>query len=255
MATGSLIVVGLLGAAFFVIVALVAFNSTPIADDYTTFVAIPAQSPWSWLHGYWMTLTDRYSNAVLMELTVKLLGQTAIYVTPVLLLALMAWFLTIAARNVGVIKGRSGAAVPIGLVSTIAVALSAPSVFDSLGWFNAVAIYLAGVAAAAGVLAWVSYLLGSAAQQVRFRPAASFAIAFVAAGFTEVVGVVIALSSLLAMANVAGAVAPGPRRRSLLQNFATLAAGSGVGVIVIFTGPGSGSARTSNTHRSWPRGC
>ncbi len=239
MTTGSLFLVGLLGLAIFAIVALVAFNSTPIADDYTTFVAIPAQSPWSWLHNYWMTLTDRYSNALLMEFTVKLLGQTAIHVTPVLLLALMAWFLTIAARNVGVIEGRRGAAVAVGLVSTVAVAMSAPSVFDSLGWFNAVAIYLAGIVAAAGVLGWGSHLLGSAARHVRLRPAASFAIAFVATGFTEVVGVMIVLSSLLAIANVAGAVAHGPRRRSLLHNFVALAAGSGVGVIVIFAGPGS----------------
>lgn len=235
----------LFGGALCVMVAgavavLVAINSTPIADDFGWIPWIGTSSPFSFLHIYWIGLTDRYANAVLLLLTVKAFGVHAVQLTPLLLLALLCAFATIAARNAGAgRRGRLGAPL-IGCLAITAMIVSAPSLFDTIGWFNAVAIYLAGLTATVGVGAWAAHLAARVSAPGRRHLLISVALGGVAAGFTEVLGAVLVLGALLAAVNVACVQSSGERRRRLIASFGAIAAGAAVGVAIIFVGPGTG---------------
>ena len=120
-----------------------------------------------------------------------------------------------------------------------AIAASTPSIFDTLGWFNAVAIYLAGIVAAVGTAAWLARVAARERPLRRYHTFASLLIGLVASGFTELVALVIALGSLLAIATAHDLLPKGPRKRSIEQSFAAVGIGAGIAVIVIFLGPGS----------------
>lgn len=234
----------LFGGALCVMVAaavavLVAINSRPIADDFGLMPWIGNSSPLSFLHSYWIGLTDRYANAVLLLLSVKAFGVHAVQLTPLLLLALLCAFATIAARNAGAgRRGRLGAPL-IGCLAVIAMIVSAPSLFDTIGWFNAVAIYLAGMTATVAVGAWMAHLTARASTPGRGHLLLSFALGGVAAGFTEVLGAVLVLAALLAAVNVAVVENSAERRRRLIASFGAIATSAAVGVAIIFVGPGT----------------
>jgi hypothetical protein len=222
-----------------VVVILVALNSTPIADDIGVIPWIHNASPLSFLHGYWSGLTDRYANAVLLLLTVEAFGVHAVQLTALLLVALMCAFATIAARSAGAGRRVRPGTPLIGCLATVAMIVSAPSLFDTIGWFNAVAIYLAGLTAAVGVGAWMAHLAARVSMPGRKHLLLSLALGGIAAGFTEVVGAVLVLGALLAAVNVAVVESSRERRRRLIGCLGAVAAGAAVGVAVIFVGPGS----------------
>lgn len=231
----------------FAVAARVAMSTTPIADDYTFVTVIPGSDAVSFLHGYWAGLTDRYSDAVLMLATVSAFGSAALQVTPMLLLALMCWFFARIANDCGV--AQHGRAIPaaVGILLSAALVVTAPSVFDTLGWYTAVAIYLAGVVAGVGVAARAVSLTTSSTSGRRGQILISFLTGAVASGFTELIGIEIVMAALLATLHAARATERGPRRRSLLWNLPAIAAGGATGVAVIFLGPGS-QARAEHSH-------
>jgi hypothetical protein len=222
-----------------VIIVLIALDTTPIADDYGDLPAVLHSGVFQYLHGYWIGLTDRYANAIFMVVLIKLFGTAAIHIATPLLLALLFCFCVAAAHAVAAAAHRRYESAVVGGVLAITVAVSTPSIFDTLGWFNAVAVYLTGIVAAAGTAAWLAQLTVRRATLTARHAAASFLVGLIAAGFTELVGIVIALGSLLAVANVRDVSPRGPRRRSLEIAYAAVAAGATIGVIVIFAGPGS----------------
>ena len=222
-----------------VLIVLVALDTTPIADDYGDLPSIQHTGVFQYLHNYWIGLTDRYSNAVFMVVLVKLFGPAAIHIATPLLIALLLCFCVTGARTISASAQPICEAVVVGCLAAITVAASTPSIFDTLGWFNAVAIYLAGVVAAVGTTAWLAWLTVRS-DSIAYRHAGvSFLVGLLAAGFTELTGTVIALGSLLAIANLRGVVRRGPRRRSLEIAYAAVAAGAAIGVTIIFAGPGS----------------
>lgn len=228
------------------VAARVSMSTTPIADDYAFLSGIPGSDPLSFLHGYWATLTDRYSDAVLMLATIGAFGSAALKFTPILLLALMCWFFARMASDCGVARHGPAVSAAVGVIGSAALIVTAPSVFDTLGWYTAVAIYLAGVVAGIGVAARAVRLTTSSVPARRRQMLVSFLIGAVAAGFTELIGIEIVLAALLATLHAATAPR-GPRRRSLLGNLPAIAAGGAVGVAVIFLGPGS-QARALHSH-------
>jgi hypothetical protein len=224
-----------------VLIVLIALDTTPIADDYGDLVQIGHSGVFPYLHSYWVGLTDRYANAVLMVVLIKLFGTAAVHVATLLLVGLLFSFCAVATRLVSGPGSSLSQAAAIGGVAAIAIATATPSLFDTLGWFNAVAIYLAGVVAAVGTLVWM-VRLATREQPLRlFDFTVSFVVGVAAAGFTELVGMVIAAGSLLAVANARAISAPGARRRALMRAYAAVGGGAAVGVIVILYGPGSRS--------------
>lgn len=136
----------------------------------------------------------------------------------------------------------------IGCLTATAIAVSTPSIFDTLGWFNAVAIYLTGVVAAVGTAAWMMTRL--AVRQpatTAWHVVTSALVGLVAAGFTELIGTLIALASLLAIANIRDLMPSGPRRRRLQAAYLALTAGATSGVLLIFLGPEAALACTCKT--------
>ncbi|MGH2872904.1 MAG: hypothetical protein ACRDL5_10655 [Solirubrobacteraceae bacterium] len=222
-----------------VLIFLIALDTTPIADDYGEFAGIMHAGTFQYLHSYWVGITDRYSNAALMVVLVKLFGTAAIHIAAPLLLALLLWFCVVAARAAGMTsQSRFQGIVASGLVA-ITIAVAAPDIFDASGWFNSVTIYLAGLVATAGTAAWIAHLAARRRPATSREAVASFFIGLIAAGFTELAGIVIALGSLLALANLRELSPRGPRRRALEIACAAIAAGAAIGVIVIFVGPGT----------------
>jgi hypothetical protein len=151
----------------------------------------------------------------------------------------MCAFATIAARHAGAARRVRPGAPLIGCIATVAMIVSAPSLFDTIGWFNAVAIYLAGLTAAVGVGAWIAHLAARVSVPGRKHLLLSLTLGGVAAGFTEVVGAVLVLGALLAAVNVAVVESSRERRRRLMGCLGAVAAGAAVGVAVIFFGPGT----------------
>ena len=226
------------------ILASVAVHSTPIADDYGWLTEITGPSPLVFLHFYWIAATDRYSNALLLMLTVKVFGGGAVQITPLLLFALLWLFSAIAVRSIGARADAgpwdtgAGRAV-LGCLAALEIIVTAPSLFDTFGWYNAVTIYLAGVVATSGLVAWMAYLATSV-RVVRPRDVVlSFVIGMIVAGFTEVVGLVVVAGASLAAVNAFAAAQPGRRRRSLAIAYLATAFGAAVGVAVVFMGPGT----------------
>jgi hypothetical protein len=228
-------------AAAMVLIVLVALDTAPIADDYGDLSSILHAGVFQYLHSYWVGLTDRYSNAIFMVVLIKLFGGAAIHVATPLLIALLFCICLLAVRAIGGPERGPYEAAVVAAIATVTIAVSTPSIFDTLGWFNAVAIYFAGVVAAVGAAAWIVRLTVRSEPLTPRRMASSFFVGLLAAGFTEVIGIVISLGSLLAVANLRDVLPSGQKRRSLEPAVALVAIGAIVGVLVILLGPGSQS--------------
>lgn len=224
-----------------VLIVLIAVHTTPIADDYGDIPQIEHQGVFQYLHSYWLGLTDRYSDAAFMVVMIKLFGAAAIHVATPLLITVLFGFCFVAAQRIGRPDHTRWEAAFVAGVAAIAIASATPSIFDTLGWFNAVAIYLTGVVAAIGTAAWMARVATLKSPPRAFHLVLSFIIGLAAAGFTELIGIVIALGSSLAVANVRAVCAPGPYRRAFARAYAAIAAGAAAGVVVILVGPGSRS--------------
>lgn len=222
-----------------VLIILVALDTTPIGDDYGELAGIMHAGALQYLHSYWLGVTDRYSNAIFMVVLVKLFGTAAIHVAAPLLLALLLWFCVVAARSARMISQSWFEPVVAGGLVAITIVLAAPDIFDASGWFNSVTIYLAGLVATAGAAAWIAHLAARLRPATSRETLASFLIGLIAAGFTELAGIVIALGSLLALANLRELSRPGSRRRTSETACAAIAAGAAIGVVVILVGPGT----------------
>lgn len=133
------------------LIFLIALDTTPIADDYGDLLSIMHSGVFQYLHGYWIGLTDRYSDAIFMVALVKLFGTAATHVATPMLIVLLACFCVAGARTASTAPRRGFDAAVVGCLAAINIAVSTPSIFDRLGWFNAVAIYLAAVVALSGL--------------------------------------------------------------------------------------------------------
>jgi hypothetical protein len=230
-----------------VLIVMIALHTTPIADDYGDLAQLDHSSALQYLQGFWLNLTDRYADAVFLVALIKPFGLAAIHIATPLLFALLCGFCAVAARVAsGPAQSRRRSAV-VGVVAAVAIAMAAPSLFDTLGWFNAVAIYLTGVVAAAGTVAWMARLAARRQPVPIAQIATSLVIGFISAGFTEIIGMVITGGALLAVANARMACATGARRRALVRAYLAVATGAGAGVTVILLGPGS-NARLQYQH-------
>jgi hypothetical protein len=174
----------------------------------------------------------------------KVFGAEAVQVTSLVLLALFCVLASICAGYAGAGRRARFGAPLLGCLAAVGVVASTPSLFDTFGWFNSVAIYFAAVVASVGVVAWVGHVATAASGSTAKRSLASLAVGFVAAGFTEVMGLVIVAGALLAAANAAAMRRPGEGRKPLIASLSAIALGAAIGVGVIFVGPVRGCERS-----------
>ncbi len=224
---------------------LIAVYSRPIADDWGFLAKVGHLSTWSWFRTSWLHRSDRFSAFLLVWTTVKLLGANAINVVPIALeltlWVFVSWALRCCARIAGSDLTRLEAGL-IGLLAVVAAIATAPSPFDTAGWFANTAIYLAGPTAAVGaVLVWLR-ATGGAGRASR-RGALIVGIAgLMAAGFDEIIGATIVLGALFAIALSA-------RTWRSREGLLALALGAAIGTIVAVLGPGSRQrAAEQNAH-------
>lgn len=235
-----------------VYLALVAAYSRPIQDDWLAIATVPHLSLWSYVHGWWSTHDGRFSGLTLGWLTIRLFGARAVTVTPLLLMALLWGSFAWAAHSCSRLGDRDpsrAVSALLGLLATVAVLASAPSLFDVAGWLSGSAVYLAAFASVVGTLA----LYAHAAVARRPSPWWSLplvAAGYVAGGFDEITGICGVLAAALAMFNVRHLDRGGDSRSRLML----IAAGGGgalVGTAVNLLSPGSGQrARLQHAHIS-----
>ena len=225
-------VVGVVAGAY---LALVAIDARPIADDWGFLAAGAHLSFGGYLTHYWDTASDRYSSFALILVALRLFGNEAVNVVPLALLLLL-WAGVSYAIRLSAPRASSGEAVGAGLLATVAICLSAPSVFDTLGWLNSTGFYLAGFTTAVWVVGWTVRGTSLRPRDRTVAASAAFTLAAICAGFTELVGAVLVLAAVLAMVS--------ERRtwsRARARPDSVLAAGIGAaaGTAINLLGPGT----------------
>ena len=226
---------GLAGAVY---LALIAIDSRPIADDWGFLGASAHLSSGGYLAHYWNTASDRFSSFVLVLAAVRIFGDAAVNVVPLVLLASLWAFATVVMWHGFSEAARLGTAA-VGLLAVVAVGASGPSLYDSLGWLNSTGFYLAGFTSAAGLVCWCLWVRETTSFGRRAAVWLSFVAAAICAGFTELVGTMLVLASplaLLCVRDLAG------RSRRSVEMFTVAGAGVGaaVGTAVNLLGPGTG---------------
>jgi hypothetical protein len=230
--------VGALIAAGFVILVAVILRTSPMADDYEYLPMVHSMGFFSFLHLYWNGVTDRYSNGVWEFVTVRLFGISALKVMPIALLATLSGF---GVSTVRVVSERAGMATSrvewllLGILGAVALVGTAPSLLDTIAWFNSVGFYLASVVGFAGLMAWISRSALTSRRPLAFDAGMALVIAGIAAGFMEAEAAVMVVVGVAALAT---AWRLGASHRPILL-VAAASVGSLIGLIVIVTGPGS----------------
>jgi hypothetical protein len=209
-----------------------------MADDYEYLPMVHSMSLPSFMHIYWNGVTDRYSNGVWEFATVRLLGTAALEVMPLVLLAALAGFLVATVRTVA---GRVGIAasplewLALGLLAAVALVGTAPSLLDTIAWFNSVGFYLTSVVAFAGVVTWITRATISPRRPLAVDAGIAGVIAAIAAGFMEAETAIAAAAGVAALVTAWRFTTSG--RFKVLVMAASL--GAVIGLIVILAGPGS----------------
>lgn len=222
------------GAVYLVLIAV---DSRPIADDWGFLGASDHLSAYGYLQHYWDTASDRFSSFVLVLASIRLFGDAAVNVTALLLLALLWGFASWAVR----LGSRSLAwtgATAVGLLVAVAVVGSAPSLFDSVGWLNSTAFYLASFSTAFGIVCWVAARASDGAPARIHDVVFGFLVAAICAGFMELVGAVLVLAAVLGLVcvrDLRGRVDP----RSASVPIVATGLGAATGCTVNLLGPGT----------------
>ena len=215
-------------------IVLIAVDSRPIADDWSF---IPRAQQWGFgrYMGFYLGGSGRFSQFALTWLTGRLFGSTAVNIVPLAMLALTlglgAWLLWGAAA----LANRQLSwpeAVCVSLLGLVTAFASAPGLYDTVGWFAAVVIYIAGPVAALAAVAWlVNWIRLDLPRPVLFAAVLAL-ISAVAGGFDELVGATMALASLLAIYMV-GDLFDGRARERVRGALAAITVGSVAGTVAM----------------------
>lgn len=176
----------------------------PYADDFCT-IAASRGGAWSFMLYQYNNWSGRYSSM----LTSSLALQIGPWFTPILIAALfVAWWLAL----------RKLASGPLATLILLVVLISAPEPFESFYWLTGALTYLAPLVLAT----WCVVLVE--------RPALIVPLAFIAAGFSDVAG----LLQLITFAGLAVAW----NRRMMLPALTTV-----IGVALVALAPGNAARR------------
>ena len=191
-------VLSVVGAVYIVLVAV---YSRPIADDWRFIV--DAQR---WGFGRYMSFnlrsSGRFSQFALAWLSSRLFGSDADEVVPMVLLVLALGLGTWTVRGIGrLVTARMtwAEASCLALLALVSAIATAPSAYDTIAWFAAVAAYLAGVVTALGVSACFVDHVSRGGRHVFFAAASLGVIAAIAGGFDELLGASMTLAGILAI--------------------------------------------------------
>jgi hypothetical protein len=224
--------VALAGVVYLVLIAIYA---RPIADDWGFLSASDHLSFGGYLAHYWNTASDRYSSFALILITVRMFGDQAVNALSLGLLVLL-WTTATYAVRLGSTRVSTTEAAGAGLLTTVAICASAPSLFDTLGWLNSTGFYLAGFTAAVGIVCLV-------ARNSRVRPRSRvargstvFMLAAICAGFMELVGAVLVLAAVLMVVLERGS---SKRSADRLGSIRSAGAGAAAGTVINLLGPGT----------------
>jgi hypothetical protein len=226
------LVVGVAGAVY---VTLVAIYARPIADDWGFLGASDHLSFSGYLTHYWDTASDRYSSFALVLVAVRLFGNEAVNVVPLALLTLL-WAGASYAVRLGAPRASAGQAAGAGLLATVAICTSTPSLFDTLGWLNSTGFYLAGFTTAVWVVCWALRGMRLWPRRRIVRASAAFALAAICAGFMELVGAVLVLAALLALVSERGTWS---HSRDGSESVLAVGIGASAGTAINLLGPGT----------------
>ena len=234
----------LVGAVYLVLVAV---DSRPIADDWWFASVATHHSLWSTFHVYWSGETDRFVTLALTAVTLKLFGLTAVNVVPLAVLVLLWGGLTQATRLVASANRKAigwPQATGIGLLAAVATVASAPGLFDTVGWFTSAASYLAGVAAAVWLAAWIAT---ASAVRTWKHSVAAVVLGFIVSGFHELIGATIVIACVLVV--ICAAIESRGLRTGLnmARGPAAVGAGALTGLLVELIGPGT-AGRATDQH-------
>jgi hypothetical protein len=183
----------------------VAVDSRPIADDWPEFAAVPHIGFWTYVHGWWIADSGRFTGLVAVWVMIRLLGTAAVTVTPLALLlalwTLCAWALRGWARGMRA-ELHWGEALSLALLGTVAMLSGAPALFDVVGWFTGSLVYLIAVVGLAAVAASYAHF-SSSPSGVHSRAGGSLLlVAFIAAGCHEITGTLSFLAAGLGIVTV-----------------------------------------------------
>lgn len=232
---------GLVAVVGGVYLILVGVESRPIADDWSAFAAVPHVSVWTYVHGEWLTTSGRYTALTGVWVMIRLLGSSAVSVTPpVLSLSLWllcAWCLSSVARTGHATLGRVET-LALALLGTVSMLATAPSVFDIGGWFTGALVYLLAVVGVAAVVALYAHLSPRVAERPWRAGGLLWLAAYVAAGCHEITGALIFLAAGFGIATVRD-LSTGELRRTRTIALGCVMFGALVGTAVNLLGPGS----------------
>jgi hypothetical protein len=226
------------GAAYLILVGV---DSRPIADDWLALASVPHVSLWTYVHGGWLTGSGRFTATTGIWVAIRLLGSSAVNITPpAMLLALWClcgWSLRSWARAVRATVGWVEA-LALALLGTVSMLVTAPSLFDVVGWFTASFVYLLAVVAVAAVVALYGHLSPRFAEMPRRAGALLLLVAYIAAGCDEIAGALIFLAAGLAVATLRDLSSVEIRRTGTLAMCCVML-GALAGTAVNLLGPGS----------------
>src|SRR5579875_740985 len=233
---------GLTGATCLVLVGL---DARPIAGDWWFITDARHEGFLSYM-GKYLASSGRFSQFALAWLSARLFGTAAVNVIAlgllVLAVALAAWAL----RAVALLRQRSPAPARellLAVMAVVATFASAPSLYDTIGWFAASVVYVAAVVAMLAIAAVVLNDLSGRSGPLWPVAVSVGVLACAEGGFNEIVGAVTILACLLALLSAHELCDRNLRRRSSVTLAAT-ATGALVGTLVNVFGPGS-QARAS----------
>jgi len=237
---------GIFGAVYIVLVAI---YSRPVGDDWWHIVYARDSSLASEFQKEWLGGSDRFSGTVLLIGAIRLFGTSAVNITPIVLLLLLWALAALILRQCTSLTGRFLPwfdASALALLAVVAVVATAPSVYDTVGWFSGVVIYLAAVVSACAAGAWCLHAAAADPTHWRRSVAVAFALGAITAGFHEVVGTIVVLAALLGAVTARSIVTRAHRRCETFTLLAT-ATGAAVGIVVNLLGPGT-RQRSSGQH-------
>lgn len=202
----SHIIIGLIAATaalLTILIISIILLSSPVADDLGRLEAIPRQGFFGYLNYSIHYIDGRFSNAVLMAASITLFGSYGlkivlllIYCSLVLSLTWIAW--SVLQDKIGK-RNRTIVALSAGLMGAAAIIFSAYSIFDTIAWFNASCIYLAGLTAGLLSLAYGLHLYKLPSIKL-LHYALLFLFCFIAQGFNEPVAATLIISALTVLA-------------------------------------------------------
>ncbi|MDM4762964.1 hypothetical protein QT381_08085 [Galbitalea sp. SE-J8] len=212
----------------------------PIGDDYTWLAASDDRGVAGFITWFLTGVTGRYSNGALMAVSLRVFGAHAAQVLPALLLGALVVGLALCAAQV--LARVDAVALPARLKQGAALAIvfstalaAVPSVYDGLVWFNAVAIFLASMAATAWLVA--AYLWATARTRVRVVPLIVLGVlTIVTQGFAESTGIIV-----LAGAGVMFLIGLVTRRAVDVVASLTVGVLGAAGLIAVYLMPGTQS--------------